>query len=338
VISVKAFEAAKNALECVLEAAHGEHVLVICDSEKVEIGKAFAEGALGLGLWTRLAILEAPEEPRREIPRHLFEMVTGQKPEVLINLLRGAGEETPFRIKLIHLETRDKKSRLGHCPGVSLRMLTSGALALTVNEHREMQDLARTLIRKLDHTTKIEVTSPAGTAFSLSTRGRPFFTDTLIDWKEMKWMNLPTGEVLAAPVEDSLQGTVVCDLAVGGVGALKEPIELTVNKGVISGVASHDQEALQQVERAFATDKWAKVVGEYAFGINPKATSLTEFLEAEKINRTIHVAFGNNLDMPGGRNPSANHMDFLVSHPTVKITKEDGEAFTVMENGTFRTA
>jgi hypothetical protein len=320
----------------VLEAVPGERVLIVCDSEKAEIGRAFADGALGLGLWTRLSMLEAVKEPRRAVPKHLSETVTGQKPEIFINLLRGVGEETPFRIKLIHLETRDKKSRLGHCPGVSLRMLTGGALALTVDEHREMQDLARTLIRTLDHTATVEVTSPAGTAFSLSTAGRPFYTDTLIDWKQMKWMNLPTGEVLAAPVEDSLQGTVVCDLAVGGVGPLREPIELTVNNGVISGVASPDQEARQQVESAFATDKWAKVVGEYAFGINPKATSLTEFLETEKIKRTIHVAFGNNLDMPGGRNPSANHMDFLISDPTVKITKESGETFTVMEDGKFK--
>jgi leucyl aminopeptidase (aminopeptidase T) len=281
-------------------------------------------------------MLEAVNQPRRSVPRHLSETITAHKPEMFINLLRGVGEETPFRIKLIHLETRDKKSRLGHCPGVSLRMLTDGALALTVDEHREMQDLARTLIRTLDHTATVEVTSPAGTAFSLSTAGRPFYTDTLIDWKQMKWMNLPTGEVLAAPVEDSLQGTVVCDLAVGGVGPLREPIELTVHNGVISGVASPDQEALQQVERAFATDKWAKVGGEYAFGINPKATSLTEFLETEKINRTIHVAFGNNLDMPGGRNPSANHMDFLISDPTVKITKDSGETFTVMKDGKFK--
>ena len=334
---MKAFEAAKNALECVLEAAHGEHVLVICDSEKVEIGKAFAEGALGLGLWTRLAILEAAEEPRREIPRHLFEMVTGQKPELFINLLRGAGEETPFRIKLIHLETRDKKSRLGHCPGVSLRMLTSGALALTVNEHREMQDLARTLIRKLDHTTKIEVTSPAGTAFSLSTRGRPFFTDTLIDWKEMKWMNLPTGEVLAAPVEDSLEGKLVCDLAIGGVGALKKPIELIVEKGIVRKAISEDKRALRQVEDALTTDKWAKTVGEFAFGINPKAKSLEEFLETEKITETVHIAFGHNLDMPGGRNPSGNHMDFLIAKPTVTITNSKGETTTILKNGKLHT-
>jgi leucyl aminopeptidase (aminopeptidase T) len=59
-------------------------------------------------------------------------------------------------------------------------------------------------------------------------------------------------------------------------------------------------------------------------------------LEAEKISETVHIAFGNNTDMPGGKNPSSNHMDFLISKPTVKITKEEGEATTILRDGKFQ--
>jgi hypothetical protein len=82
---------------------------------------------------------------------------------------------------------------------------------------------------------------------------------------------------------------------------------------------------------------WAKAVGEFAFGINPKAASLEEFLETEKIIETVHIAFGHNLDMPGGKNPSANHMDFLISKPTVTITNNRGETATISKNGKFQT-
>lgn len=67
----------------------------------------------------------------------------------------------------------------------------------------------------------------------------------------------------------------------------------------------------------------------------PKATFVQEFLEAEKILGTVHVAFGANTDMPGGKNPSKNHMDLLISEPTVKVTKENGETVTVLEKGCF---
>jgi len=41
--------------------------------------------------------------------------------------------------------------------------------------------------------------------------------------------------------------------------------------------------------------------------------------------------------MPGGSNPSSNHMDFLISKPTVKIINSDNTAFDVLVNGTFRS-
>ncbi|MFB0501040.1 MAG: aminopeptidase [Candidatus Bathyarchaeia archaeon] len=333
---MRAWEAARNALECVLEAVPGERVIIVCDEEKVEVGKAFADGALASGLWTRLITLETSGEFRKEIPRHLLQSLTAKKPDLYINLLRGINEETPFRIRLIHMETRDKMSRLGHCPGVTLEMLTDGALALTVEEHKRMQDFARSLIRKLSQTVTVEVTSPSGTKLLFSTEGRPFFTDTIIDWKEMKWMNLPTGEVIVAPVEDSLEGTLICDMAIGGIGPLKNPVEFTVKNGVVEETRSQNEEILRQVNNTLETDEWAKVVGEFAFGINPEARFIEEFLEAEKILGTIHIAFGNNTDMPGGRNPSKNHMDFLISKPTVKVVKKSGEAITVLKNGEFK--
>jgi len=333
---MKPSDAARNALEFVLEAVSGESALILCDDEKAEVGMAFAEGALSLGLWTRLVLLETTSKPRKEIPLRLLEVLTRQKVNVYVNLFRGPAEEVPFRIKIIHLETRGGTSRLGHCPGVTLDMLTDGALALTAEEHRSMQAFANKLIQQLNGTTSVEITTPAETNLSLSTKGREFFTDTKIDWKSMKWMNLPTGEVIVAPVEDSLEGKLVCDMAVGGVGRLKAPVEIAVKNGKVVSVLSDDKNALKRVEEALKTDAWSSVVGEFAFGINAKARFTDEFLEAEKIRGTVHVAFGNNMDMPGGRNPSKNHMDFLMAKPTVKIVKADGTTLTILENGSFR--
>jgi hypothetical protein len=119
-------EAAKNALKYVFEAVPGERVIIICDDEREGIGLAFAQGALNLSLWTRLILLDTPDKPRTKIPRHLLEALTQQKPDIYINVLRGIREEIPFRIKIIKLQVRDRRVRLGHCPGVTLDMLTRG--------------------------------------------------------------------------------------------------------------------------------------------------------------------------------------------------------------------
>jgi aminopeptidase len=332
-----AWEAARNALECVLEAKKGESIVIFCDDEKMDVGKAFAKGALKLELQTRLVQLK-PEPGcfRKEIPQRITEILTRQTPETYINLLRGIREETPFRIKLIKKETRGRRTRLGHCPGVTLDMLTKGALALTTQEHRQMQAFAHKLIEKLSQAVRVEITNPAGTNISLSVEGRPFFTDTKIDLKTMKWMNLPTGEVIVAPVENSLEGRLVCDMAIGGIGPIKAPVEVTAKNGKAQDFSSVDTQVLRRVRDSLNTDAGASVVGEFAYGINSKARFVEEFLEAEKMLGTIHIAFGDNSDMPGGKNPSKNHMDFMVSQPTVRVFNKDGSSIDVLANGTFR--
>lgn len=332
-----ATEAAKNALKCVLGAEKGESIVIFCDSEKMKIGEAFEAGALKLGLQTRLVKFETDTKTfRKEIPADVMEILTKEKIDIYINLLRGIREETPFRIKLIKMETSNRKARLGHCPGVTLDMLIEGALALTTKEHEQMQAFAKDLIKKLKKAVKLEISNAAGTDVSLSVEGRPFYTDTIIDWKTMKWMNLPTGEVIVAPLEDSLEGKLVCDMAVGGIGPIKTPVELIIRKGKVQETFCKDKQVLNGVKDSLSTDEWSSIVGEFAFGINPKARFVEEFLEAEKILGTVHIAFGNNSDMPGGRNTSKNHMDFLMAKPTVKVFNKDGSSVNVLVNGAFQ--
>ena len=67
-------EAAKNALLNVLEAAVGERIVIVCDENLKEIGDAFAEGSLDMGLWARLVLLDVNSNIRKEIPMHLKEI------------------------------------------------------------------------------------------------------------------------------------------------------------------------------------------------------------------------------------------------------------------------
>ena len=214
-------------------------------------------------------------------------------------------------------------------------VLTKGALSLTSQEHRTMQNFASRLMQALDRTVRVEITNPSGTNVSLNTKEREFFTDTRIDWKSMKWMNLPTEEVIVAPLENSLHGKLICDMAIGGIGPLETPLEVTTEKGKALETASKDHDVLKRVRETLATDEWSNMIGEFAFGINPKARFTQEFLEAEKMLGTIHIAFGHNTDMPGGKNTSKNHMDLLVSKPTVKVTKDNGTSLAVLEEGRF---
>jgi leucyl aminopeptidase (aminopeptidase T) len=331
---MKAYLAAQNALKNVLEAEPGENILIICDDKLKEIGDAFTHGATDLGLWTRLLVLDTGKT-RKEPPKHLRETLTSQKPDIFINLLVGKAEETPFRIKIIRMERRNK-SRLGHCPGITLDMMTKGALALSDSQYQKMQGFADRLMHNLLGAVRIEISSPTGTELSLSVKERDFFTDTKLNWNTMKWMNLPVGEVIVAPLEDSLSGTLVCESAIGGVGLLKKPLIIHAEDGKAKNVESKDKNVLKRVNGSMKTDGWSNTIGEFAFGINPSARVVNQFLETEKIKGTCHIAFGNNTEFPGGKNQSQNHMDFLIAKPTVEVTYASGKKKKILASGKFK--
>jgi len=158
---------------------------------------------------------------------------------------------------------------------------------------------------------------------------------TIFARRTMKGMNLPVGEVIVAPLENSLSGELVCDSAIGGIGLIRSPVRIQARRGKALKVTCRNKNVLSRVNSALKTDSWSGTVGEFAFGINPRARVCDEFLETEKIKGTCHIAFGNNSEFPGGKNPSQNHMDFLITEPTVDVTFKGGKSLKVVERGRF---
>ena len=127
---MKPSEAAKNALECVLEAKKNERLVIFCDDVRADIGEAFRKGAEKLGLRTTYVLFKTSKTViRREIPAEYLPLLTTERPDLYVNLLAGTREETPFRIKLIHAEAGKHQTRLAHCPGITMDV-SSGSPSL----------------------------------------------------------------------------------------------------------------------------------------------------------------------------------------------------------------
>jgi leucyl aminopeptidase (aminopeptidase T) len=331
----KSVEFAYNALREVMGAAQGEKILILCDDSKERIGDIFTEASLRASLYTRMELFETKPDIYREEPsRAIKQMFRVKRPNLVINLVRGMTEETPFRIRLISEETRNKDIRVGHGPGITLDMLTEGALALSVKAYAKMNMQADSLISSTKGAQRIEVTTPRGTDAVMSIANRGFFKDTIIT-KE-KWGNLPTGEITVGPIENSLNGVIVCDVAIGGVGLIEKELTIISEEGKVKRLLGEGlpQGVLEKVKRALSTDAMASVIGEMGIGLNPQARIMTEFLESEKVHGTVHFAFGRNIDYPtGGKNTSVNHMDFLISEPSVVAFFADGREVELLRDG-----
>jgi hypothetical protein len=134
-------------------------------------------------------------------------------------------------------------------------------------------------------------------------------------------------------VEDEAEGVLVCDGSIGDLGAVPAPVTMRVSGGQVTEVQCADEAFARRVREVISVDPGASRIGEFGIGLNPGARVTGNLLEDEKALRTIHVAFGNNTDMGGGRNHSKTHRDFLVLAPTLEVTFQDGRTERVMVGG-----
>ncbi len=307
---------ARFALEQLLELRQGEHFLVVGDDATAEVADAFRTAGEQLGASVAYYRMREADRPLTSIPEDLMALVPDT--DIAVTCFSSREDETPFRVSLIGALTRVVR-RLGHAPGITTQMLTSGPMNV---DYDAMALEAYALIRRFAGAQQILVTAPGGTSLELSVAGRPFQTDTVV--ADGKWGNLPAGEIWCAPVEDAANGVLVCDGTIGDMGTVPSPVTLTVEAGRVVSVTCKDEAFARRVEAAIAVDDGARVIGELGIGLNPSARLTGNLLEDEKARRTAHVAFGNNLDMGGGRNASKTHRDFLFADPTFEVVHDDG--------------
>lgn len=316
---------AVNALKVVLSLKSGENVLVVSDEKKNEIGKAFMDGAKQLGANVRNYVLPEDKRPLKEIPDELLKMIDDNN--IIINAFEGFPEETPFRIKLIKKEI-STNARVGHAPGITNEMMTQGPMTA---DYEKVAENAYSLISKFKNAKKVHITAPGGTDITLDIKNRGFDSDVKI--KHGTFGNLPAGEIWCAPVENMANGIIVTDGSIGDVGQVKKPLRIEVNDGKIVSLESEDVSLVEKIKKLTSVDRMASVIGELGIGLNPNARITGNLLEDEKAGKTAHIAFGNNEEMPNGKNNSKTHRDFLFYKPTLKVTYKDGNEKIIIKDG-----
>ncbi len=163
-------------------------------------------------------------------------------------------------------------------------------------------------------------------------------TDLRFSVQGRRWLvgegktNMPDGEIMTAPVEDSLDGRIYFEFPGVLSGRLVRDIRLRWERGrLVEASSSTHQEFLKAV---LATDPGAAVVGEFAFGTNPAVNRFCrDILIDEKIGGTVHLALGRSYPQCGGSNRSAIHWDIVKDLRGEGTVFLDGEP--VLQNGTF---
>jgi leucyl aminopeptidase (aminopeptidase T) len=317
-------DVAAKALAWVTDLKSNEDVIVVTDEAKREVGDAFCEGAKELG--SQAKIYKLPKErPLTEVPEkfHL-------DANVFVNVFEMMSGEMSFRVKLLHKEVR-KNSRVIHATGITKQMMRKNGPVDT--DYGMVFAKAQKLISALESVDLIVITTSAGTNLLLNTMDRVFDTDVKIG--PGCYGNIPSGEVYGAPIEESGRGILVCDGSIGDFGLASRNVFITVTRGKIASLEAKEGKYQQKLLRALSQDRMANVIGKLGIGLNPNAKITGNLLEDEKANGTLHIAFGRNLDIKGGRNDSGAYRDFLIRNPTLRVKYANGKEKILIKRGTI---
>jgi leucyl aminopeptidase (aminopeptidase T)/nucleotide-binding universal stress UspA family protein len=317
---------AHRALTQLLEFRESDRLLIITDDVTHGVADAWVKAAKKLGA-TAITVYRLPGDmrPLRSIPDELAAMIPGA--DVAITAFSTDPAETPFRVDLLSALSKVVR-RLAHSPGITEKMMVEGGMNA---DYTKMAMSAGDLIRRLQGAVSAHVTATSGTDIIMDIRERAFSSDTTV--ADGTFGNLPCGEIWCAPHEDSASGILVCDGSIGDLGQVPASVRLVVSQGRVTAIHCSDAAFQARIEGLLAVDSEAAVIGELGIGINPAARIIGNLLEDEKAANTAHIAFGNNVGMPGGQNRSSTHRDFLFHYPTISITFEDGREERIVVAG-----
>ena len=317
---------ASNIIHTCMNVKHSEKLLIVTDEPL-----AYVRDAL---------LAEAPTADPGEIWSYTITNNTRPLASLPARLVAMAKEVDVIIVLLetLHSEELSSPTLLSDL----ITMYTSGArvavggfISPDILEHelsadyQHVADLSSALAARLQGTSSVHVTTPLGTDLRLSVTDRTWHSDTGL-FRGPGWGNIPAGEVFVAPVEESAEGVLVIDKSLPGL-ALSEPVRIVFEGG--RAVSIEGGAGATYLEQAFNSidgqphSEWARVIGEFGIGTNPKARLLGNIMTDEKVLGTVHIALGRN-DMWGGHNSAPLHLDGVVSQPTVRV---DGEL--LIDNG-----
>jgi leucyl aminopeptidase (aminopeptidase T) len=313
-------DAARLVLRDCLQVGEEENVLFLFDSYGQSLAESFLEAsteAIPTGLNARYVSIDYQiwYTERQEVPKTLRMGLA--ESDVVITSVTDLKESTGFRAQVLELAVANR-ARIMHMPGVDEKIFLK---AVADTNFAALHNSASALFDTLDGKSSIEIRT-------VSTSGTPHSLHASVDGR--KWhicggiaergeiMNLPTGEVYAAPLEHVSRGSLV----------LNGSTEDAVFHGSEEVILFFEDGRLQLDKCAFAREPNSRrlkahlqdmqrnhpaalVLGEIGFGLNPAIKRLigSEILD-EKALGTAHIALGANKPF-GGAIDGDYHRDLI---------------------------
>lgn len=212
-----------------------------------------------------------------------------------------------------------KGARIASCANLDLDMLYPNGVVDT--DYYRIAEKTKHISILLTQANSARIVTPEGTDLTISIEERLGGCDDGFYTAPGLWGNLPAGEAYVAPVEGTGNGVVI--LPSGWAKGLNEDMTCIIENGLLMEVQGGGKNG--DFYREFLLGPNSPIhrrnLAELGIGTNDRACKPDSVLEAEKIDGTVHVAFGDSSHL-GGIVESDYHDDLVLPHPDLYLDNE----------------
>ena len=171
-----------------------------------------------------------------------------------------------------------------------------------------------------EETDVCQVTSPLGTDISFQLKGRPGVVGDGMATEPGELDFFPGVDATIAPIEETINGTVVVDGSLVPGGLVSAPITLHLEKGVITSVAGGTDANAWRSSLESVGDPKAFHLCHFSLGLNPRARWSGHAQQDEHVIGAITFGFGHQDAIYRGTVGAAKvHADVVLRSPTVTL-------------------
>ncbi len=316
-------EAAFKVINDMCNLKKGEYLLIYGDTSVDEdVLFALAEAGHVLGGEVGVYLYRTREEVGLEPPPPLREAMKAS--DVIIEL----AEKYLIHTKAYH-DALEAGSRNLCLTGMDKEMLKRCVGKIP---YRKMVEFGDALMNLLSKKNQMRITTPGGTDLISEIGGRSFFHNSGII-KSPGEQSFLGGQISWAPIEESINGTMVFDGAVwppDELGLLHEPIVMKVERGRVISIEGGKEAIIFKKWLESFNDPNMFMIAHFSYGFNPGARLTGKILEDERIFGGIEIGLGSQRPRFNGKVGRAKaHTDGIMLNPTVEVDGEiiekDGE-------------
>ncbi len=300
-----------------LNAKSGDTILVITDTRMEPIlWQGLSNAARDLGMEPVVTVMQPRETHATDPAKSIRSAAFDDSVDLCIYLTSTAMAHAPITEELVQ---RNKRFIL--MEELTPAMLDPDGPAGA--DYVQMNVLGEKVAKRLTDGKRIRVTCENGTDLTASIEGRPGRSVCGLPLRLRPdgggGCAFPDGESHVCPVEGTGEGTIVFDLTAHSVGRIKEPIRLTVEKGLVTAIeGGREAEIWKEILKKHYDPNNYNCPAEIAIGLNEKVTPLGVMRTDKKMYATSHIGIGDTVAL-GGTCHARLRLEGVISRPAISI-------------------